>query len=161
MGQVFLLSLSSDVNPTLVAASTLMILLPNPKRLTPGYLLAALMTSITLGLVIVFSLKSSAAVRTTENTLSPAATMALGGIVLVAAFVLGTGRHQRVLVRRRARSREKGHRGGSARWDAVRRGQPSSSGRCSRFPLPPTWPDSAASRLGGLLVITRLIELVA
>ena len=108
MGQVFLLSLSSAVNPTLVAASTLMMLLPNPKRLMLGYLLGALVTSITLGLVIVFSLESSSAVRTTENTLSPAATMALSGIAMVAASVLRTGRHQRVLDRRRARSREKG-----------------------------------------------------
>jgi hypothetical protein len=108
MGQVFLLSLSSAVNPTLVAASTLMMLLPNAKRLMLGYLLGALMTSITLGLVIVFSLESSSAIRTTENTLSPAATMTLGGLALVAASVLGTGRHQHVLDRRRARTREKG-----------------------------------------------------
>lgn len=44
-------------NPTLLAAVTMMLLLPNPKRLMPGYLLGAYTTSITLGLVIVFSLK--------------------------------------------------------------------------------------------------------
>jgi hypothetical protein len=49
------------LNPTLVAASTLMMLLPNPKRLMLGYLLGALMTSITLGLVIVFSLEGCSA----------------------------------------------------------------------------------------------------
>ena len=119
MGQVFLLSLSSAMNPTLVAASTLMMLLPNPKRLMLGYLLGALMTSITLGLVIVFSFESSAVVRTTENTLSPAATIALGGIALVAAVVLGTGRHKRLLDRRRARRSG----AGPARWQrALARG---------------------------------------
>ena len=46
--QVFLLALAAALNPTLVAASTLMMLLPNPKRLMLGYLLGALMTSITL-----------------------------------------------------------------------------------------------------------------
>jgi hypothetical protein len=83
--QVFVFALAAALNPTLVAASTLMMLLPNPKRLMLGYLLGALMISITLGLVIVFSLESSDAVTTTENTLSPAATLALGGIALVAA----------------------------------------------------------------------------
>jgi Sap, sulfolipid-1-addressing protein len=108
VGQVFLLALAAALNPTLVAASTLMMLLPNPKRLMLGYLLGALMTSITLGLVIVFSLEGSDVVRTTENTLSPAATMTLGGIALAAAFVVGTGRHQAAAERRRARKRDKG-----------------------------------------------------
>jgi hypothetical protein len=106
--QVFLLALAAALNPTLVAASTLMMLLPNPKRLMLGYLLGALMTSITLGLVIIFSLEGSDAVRTTENALSPAATMTLGGIALAAAFVLGTDRHRPVVERRRARKQGKG-----------------------------------------------------
>ena len=89
-----------------------MMLLPNPKRLMLGYLLGALMTSITLGLVIVFSLEGSDAVSTTETTLSPAATMTLGGIALAAAFVLGTGRHRPVVERRHARKQDKG----SPRW---------------------------------------------
>jgi len=64
--QVLLLALAAALNPTLVAASTLMMLLPNPKRLMLGYLLGALMTSITLGLVIIFSLEGSDAVRAHE-----------------------------------------------------------------------------------------------
>jgi hypothetical protein len=85
-----------------------MMLLPNPKRLMLRYLLGALMMSITLGLVIVFSLEGSDAVRTTESTLSSAATMTLGGMALAAAIVLGTGRHRPVLERRRARKQDKG-----------------------------------------------------
>ena len=115
MGNVFLFALAAALNPTLVAASTLMMLLPQPVQLMLGYLLGALMTSITLGLVIVFSLESSDAVTTTENTLSPAATMALGVSALVAAFVLGTGRHQRAAERRRARKEGK-HDKGPPRW---------------------------------------------
>ncbi len=96
-----------------------MMLLPNPKRLMLGYLLGALMTSITLGLVIVFSLEGSDTVGTTENTLSPAATMALGGIALAAAFVLRTGRHRAVVERRRGRKQDKG----PPRWqEALGRG---------------------------------------
>ena len=58
---VFLLSLVSMFNPTLLAAVTVMLLLPNPKRLMAGYLLGAYTTSITLGLVVVFSLNGSSA----------------------------------------------------------------------------------------------------
>jgi Sap, sulfolipid-1-addressing protein len=108
VGHVILLALAAALNPTLVAASTVMMLLPNPKRLMLGYLLGALMTSITLGLVIISSFESSDAVSTTENTLSPAATLALGGIFLVAALVLGTGRHRAVVERRRVRKQDKG-----------------------------------------------------
>ena len=56
---IFLLSLLAMFNPTLLAAVTVMLLLPNPKRLMFGYLLGAYLTSITLGLVIVFSLNDS------------------------------------------------------------------------------------------------------
>ena len=45
---------------------------PKSTRLMTGYLLGAYITSITLGLVIVFSVTSSGAADTTENTLSPA-----------------------------------------------------------------------------------------
>ena len=93
MGDIFLLALTAALNPTLVAASTLMMLLPNPVRLMIGYLAGALMTSITLGLVIIFALEGSDAVATTKNTVSPAATIALGCLALVGALVLDTDRH--------------------------------------------------------------------
>ena len=57
MGDVFPLALAAALNPTLVAASTLTMVLPGPVKLMLGYLVGALMTSITLGLVIVFSLE--------------------------------------------------------------------------------------------------------
>jgi hypothetical protein len=44
---IFLLSLSAMLNPSLLAALTVMLLLPNPKRLMVGYLLGAYLTSIT------------------------------------------------------------------------------------------------------------------
>ena len=56
LGSIFLLSLLAMFNPTLLAAVTVMLLLPNPKKLMLGYLLGAYLTSITLGLLIVFSL---------------------------------------------------------------------------------------------------------
>jgi Sap, sulfolipid-1-addressing protein len=115
MGQVVLLSLTASLNPTLVAATTVMLLLDKPSRLMLGYLLGAYMTSITLGLVIVFSLSDSSASNTTENTISPAVDIALGGIALAAAFVLYTGRYERRRETKRARKAEKPDKG-PPRW---------------------------------------------
>jgi hypothetical protein len=95
VGQVFVFSLTAALNPTLLTATTVMLLLPAPARLMLGYWLGAMMTSITLGLVIVFALEGSTAVNTTQHTLSPAADLALGALALVVAAVIGTGRHAR------------------------------------------------------------------
>ena len=115
MGQVVLLSLTASLNPTLVAATTVMLLLPSPSKLMLGYLLGAYMTSITLGLVIVFSLSNSSTSNTTENTISPAVDIALGAIALAVAFVLYTGRHERLSERRRERKAAKPDKG-PPRW---------------------------------------------
>ena len=104
MSYIFLLSLTAALNPTLLTATTVMLVLPSPKRLLLGYLLGALMTSITLGLVIVFSLSgSSRATSTAQHTVNPVVDLALGALILVIAFVVGTGRD----TRRRARSERK------------------------------------------------------
>lgn len=105
MERVVLLSLTAALNPTLVAATTLMLLLPSPSRLMLGYWLGAMMTSITLGLVIIFALGGSGTVSTTKHTLSPAADLGLGAIALTLAAVIGTGRDRR-LSERRSRRKE-------------------------------------------------------
>jgi hypothetical protein len=115
MSQVILLSLTASLNPTLVAATTVMLLLDKPARLMGGYLLGAYMTSITLGLVIVFSLSNSGTSNTTENTLSPAVDIGLGAVALAVAFVLHTGRVERMRERRQARKAEKPDKG-PPRW---------------------------------------------
>ena len=115
MGEVILLSLTASLNPTLVAATTVMLLLPSPKKLMFGYLLGAYMTSITLGLVIVFALANSSATNTTENTISPSVDIALGAIALTVAFVLRSGRAERLTERRRERKEAKPDKG-PPRW---------------------------------------------
>ena len=105
MERVVLLSLTAALNPTLVAATTLMLLLPSPSRLMLGYWLGAMMTSITLGLVIIFALGGSGTVSTTKHTLSPAADLGLGAIALTLAAVIETGRDRR-LSERRSRRKE-------------------------------------------------------
>ncbi len=115
MSEVILLSLTASLNPTLVAATTLMLLLDKPARLMGGYLLGAYLASITLGLVIVFSLSNSSATNTTENTISPAVDIGLGAIALAIAFVLYTGRAERLRQRRRERKADKPDKG-PPRW---------------------------------------------
>jgi hypothetical protein len=115
MSQVILLSLTASLNPTLIAATTVMLMLPSPKKLMLGYLLGAYVTSITLGLVIVFSLSNSSASNTTENTISPAVDVGLGAIALAVAFVLYTGRAERLRERRRERKADKPDKG-PPRW---------------------------------------------
>ncbi len=115
MSDVILLSLTASLNPTLVAATTVMLLLPHPSKLMFGYLAGAYLTSITLGLIIVFSLSDSSATNTTENTISPWVDIGLGAIFLAIAFVLYTGRAQRIRERRRAKKGEKPDKG-PPRW---------------------------------------------
>jgi hypothetical protein len=115
MSEVILLSLTASLNPTLVAATTVMLLLDKPAQLMLGYLLGAYVTSITLGLIIVFSLSGSSASNTTENTISPAVDIGLGAVALAISFVLYTGRVERLRERRRERKAAKPDKG-PPRW---------------------------------------------
>jgi hypothetical protein len=102
LASIFFLSLLAMFTPTLLAAVTVMMLLPNPKKLMLGYLLGAYTTSITLGLLIVFSLHGSASVST-AHTLGPVEDVVVGLVALLVAYVLGTGRDARLQERRRRR----------------------------------------------------------
>jgi Sap, sulfolipid-1-addressing protein len=115
VGEVIALSLTASLNPTLVAATTVMLLLERPTRLMLGYLCGALMTSITLGLIIVFALSNSGTTNTTENTISPAVDIGLGAIALAISFVFYTGRMDRLRQRRAERKAEKPDKG-PPRW---------------------------------------------
>lgn len=115
MSDVILLSLTASLNPTLVAATTVMLLLDRPARLMMGYLAGAYLTSITLGIIIVFSFSDSSAANTTENTISPVVDIALGAIALILALTVHTGRTARMRERRRARKAAKPDKG-PPRW---------------------------------------------
>jgi Sap, sulfolipid-1-addressing protein len=124
MGRVLLFSVTAMANPTLVAATTVMLLLPSPKKLMLGYLLGAVLTSVTVGLVILFALKSSSAPSTAKNTVNPVVDFALGAIFLLIAFVLETDRDRRLRERRaQRRGREEEHK--TPRWQqALSKGNP-------------------------------------
>ena len=108
---IFLLSLLAMFNPTLLAAATVMMLLPDTKKLMLGYLLGAYVTSISLGMLIVFSLSDSSSVSTAKQSLSPAEDIVVGLIALLVAFVLGSDRTEPLRERRRRRKEEKAETG--------------------------------------------------
>ena len=148
MGEVVLLSFTSAFNPTLIAVTTLMLLLPNPKGLMLGYYLGAMLTSITLGLLIVFSLKSSGVVSSTKHTLSPLADVVLGGLTLILAAVLASGRDRRYRERRAKKKEGKPE----PRWQReLRRGSPRTT-----FVIGALLTLPGASYLAGLDRLTKL-----
>jgi hypothetical protein len=93
------------LNPTLLGATTVMLLLDHPRRLLLGYLLGALMTSMTLGLVIVFALDGSA--KTAQHTLSPSLDLALGAILIAVSYAISRSGGGRLTKRRRKRQEAK------------------------------------------------------
>jgi hypothetical protein len=103
---IFFLSLLAMLTPTLLAAVTVMMLLPSPKRLMLGYLLGAYTTSITAGLLIVFSLHGSAS-EGTAHTMGPIEDILVGLLALLVAYLLGSGRDARLQERRRRRKEAK------------------------------------------------------
>jgi hypothetical protein len=145
---VFLLALVATLNPTLLAAVTVMLLMPNPKRLMVGYLLGAYTMSITLGLVIVFTLQGSSTESTSKHTVSPVEDIVVGVFLLVIVWVLRTGRERPFQERRREkkeaklRAREEaGKPTESLPLRLLGKGDPkpsSSSARCCRSPGSPT-----------------------
>jgi hypothetical protein len=104
---VFLLALVSMFNPSLLAAVTVMLLLPAPKRLMLGYLLGAYTTSITVGLVFVFARANSGTTSTSKHTVSPLEDTVVGVLLLAIAFALATGRDQPLQTRRRSKKAAK------------------------------------------------------
>ena len=75
------------------------------------------MTSVTLGLVIVFALRHAGLTKTTQVTLGPGEDIVLGCLALAIAFVLRSGRDRRLVERRRERKAAKGkEKAGPPRW---------------------------------------------
>src|SRR3954467_14599090 len=108
MADALAFAFTAALNPTLLAATMVMLFAAEPKRLMTGYLLGAYTVSISLGLVIVFALQDSGAVDTTQHTLSPAADIVLGLLFMLAAFAIRSDRDARLQARRRARAEARG-----------------------------------------------------
>lgn len=109
MGEVVVLAFAAALNPTELAAVTVMLLLPRPDRLMLGYFLGAMLTGIASGLVIVFALEGTAAQHTTTRTVGPAVWLGVAALFLVAALALAKGKDERLREKRKARRQKKGN----------------------------------------------------
>jgi hypothetical protein len=112
------------LDPVLLTATAVMLLQPNPKKLMRSFVLGALMTSIPVGLLIVFSFKHSAPVSTTKHTVSPAVNIALGCLFLLASVALATGHWAKLTDWWRRRRGPKKHAGPSRSQQALDKGSP-------------------------------------
>lgn len=106
MSEVLFFSLTAVANPTLIAVTTVMLLLPNPRRLMVGYLVGALAMSISIGMAIVFAFQNAGAVQTAKNTVNPIVDIVVGVLLLAISALLASGRPAQVRERRRARKGE-------------------------------------------------------
>jgi hypothetical protein len=101
MGAVVVLAFTAALNPTELAATTVMLLLPHPGRLLFGYWLGAMLTGIASGSVIVFALKGTGAEHTTRHTVGPVVWLAVAALLVVAAVALAKGEDKRLEARHR------------------------------------------------------------
>lgn len=120
MDTIIFWAFTAAFNPTLLGATTVMLLLDHPKRLLLGYLCGALLTSVTLGMLIVFAVDgSSGATSAAQSTLSPVADLTIGGLLLLVAYRIRPGRvpsETGRLAERRRRREEKKKDKGPPKW---------------------------------------------
>ena len=107
MGAVVLLALSAAFNPTEIAATTVMLLLPRPERLMLGYWLGAMVTGIASGLVIVFALDGTTTEHTTRHTVSPVVQLVFAGLLVLAAVALAKGEGKRLRTKHKEKEKQK------------------------------------------------------
>lgn len=116
VGIVVVSALVATLNPTLIAAAILMLVLPHSKRLMVGYLLGAYTMSIVGGLVIVFLLRGSSAVGASSHLLSPGGQIAIGVLALVASFRFATRRDALGKWRKRRREAKASEKPAGKSW---------------------------------------------
>src|ERR1700742_2968944 len=98
MGEIFLLSLVAAANASLLAAVTVMLFLPSPKRLLLGYLPGGMLVSLAIGFV--FVVHDGSATSTARNAVSPSIDIVVGLVFGLVAYVLEAGHDQRLKDRR-------------------------------------------------------------
>jgi hypothetical protein len=107
MSKIFVFACTAALNPTLLTATTVMLLLPKPKRLMLGYLAGAYTTGIIVGVAIVEWLGNSGTVSTTQRSVAPGIDVALGLIALIGAYVIWSGHVAQMRERRKQKRKDK------------------------------------------------------
>ncbi len=86
--ELFLLAVASAFWPTLILVDVLAFRLERPIRILVAFLAGALLTTIALGIVIVFVLQGSGLTSGSRSTFRPAVYLAGGALALVAAWAV-------------------------------------------------------------------------
>jgi hypothetical protein len=146
------LALGSAVYPTLLAVVILILTQPNPRRLLAAYLAGAVLTSLTIGLVVVGGLGSGHLLNgSSGRTINPAADLAVGLLLGGLLYVLLSGRDRRLVERRRQRKEAK----------AASQKQPWSDRVLARQSIVLTFIVGMALNLPGALYLVALKEIAA
>jgi hypothetical protein len=91
LAEIFVLALASMVWPALVAVVVVALASPQPVKLLSFFLVASLLTTVSIGLVIVFVLRGSSLFSGSRPTFSPIVDVVAGVVALAAGFVVGRG----------------------------------------------------------------------
>jgi hypothetical protein len=88
LAEVFLLAVASALWPALVAVVVVALRTPRPTRILASFLAGAMLTTVSVGLVIVFALESSDVVEGPHRTTTAVVDLTIGGLALVTSYVL-------------------------------------------------------------------------
>jgi hypothetical protein len=106
VGEIVAFSFAAALSPTLLAATTVMLLPPQRERLMLGYWLGAMVTSITFGLIVVYALQGAGLASTTRHTLTPVEDFVVAAAAVTVAALLASRADQRVRARMSRRRRQ-------------------------------------------------------
>lgn len=107
MLQLLPMALGSAVYPTLLAVVIVILTQPNPRRLLAAYLAGALITSLTIGIVIVTGVGGSGILNgSSGRTINPAVNLVVGLLLIALLYALLSGRDRRLVeIRERRKAR--------------------------------------------------------
>src|SRR4249920_932250 len=105
MSEIILLACGSALYPILLAAVIVMLAAPRPLPLLGAYLAGGVITTVALGIAILYLLDRSGAVSSSnEKTTSPVVDIVVGTLAVAVAWAMATGRDQRVRDRPKRRA---------------------------------------------------------
>jgi hypothetical protein len=97
---IVVLAVGSAFYPLGLAAVLVILATPRPLRMLVGYLLGGALVSVGIGLIAIFVLGASGVEKSRDPTLTPAVELAMGGLALLLAYVVATGRADNLRIRK-------------------------------------------------------------
>jgi len=92
LAEIFVLALASMIWPTLIGVVVITLASPRPVTLLAFFLAASLLTTVGIGLVVVFVLRGSSLFSGSRPTFSPIVDLVAGLVALLAAYLVRRGR---------------------------------------------------------------------